>query len=47
MTIQQMKDYIKNYSSDQFGKRVDKMPDSQVIAIYHRYIERHNRGERA
>ena len=47
MTIQQMKDYIKKYSSDQFGRRVDQMPDSQVIAIYHRFVEKHNRDRRA
>ena len=43
MTIQQMKDFIKYRSSVQFGKRVDKMPDSQIIAIYHRMLENERR----
>lgn len=40
VTVQMMRDYIKRHSSDQFAKKVDKMPDNQVIAIYHRYIRR-------
>lgn len=42
MTLQQMRDYIKAHSSDQFGKRVDKMPDAQIIAIYHRMLAKHD-----
>lgn len=43
MNIAQMKEYIRQYSSDQFYERVKKMPDSQVIAIYLRYVEKHNK----
>lgn len=43
MTIEQMKAYIKSYSSDQFSKKVDKMADSQVIAIYYRYKDKHEK----
>lgn len=41
MTIQQMRNKIaKVYSTKTWPYRVSIMPDSQVVAIYHSFLER-------
>ena len=47
MTLDQMRDYIRQYSSDQFYEKVKRMPDNQVIAIYFRLVDKHNKHRRA
>ena len=37
MTIENMKDYLKHrYPSSDWAKKVERMPDDQIIAIYKR-----------
>lgn len=40
VTIQQMKDYISKNSSLKFRERLEKMPDSQVVAVYYSFLRR-------
>ena len=47
VTLNQMRDYIRQYSSDQFYEKVKRMPDNQVIAIYFRLVDKHNKHRRA
>ena len=43
MSIEQMKDFIKARYSPEFGRKVDRMPDNQIIAIYNRLKEKESR----
>lgn len=40
VTIQQMKDYISKNSSLKFRERLEKMADSQVVAVYYSFLRR-------
>ena len=40
VTIQQMKDYISKNSSLKFRERLENMPDSQIVAVYHSFLRR-------
>lgn len=37
MSVEQMRNEIKKPYGPKWHKRVDKMPDKQVIAIYYRF----------
>ena len=40
VTIQQMKDYISKNSSLKFRERLERMSDSQIVAVYHSFLRR-------
>jgi hypothetical protein len=44
MTTEGMREYVKKqYSGDSWKQRVDKMSDSQIVAIYYNMIGKKNK----
>lgn len=45
MSVEQMRNHIlMAYSGDNWKKKVNKMPDVQVIAIYHKIIKKEEKA---
>ena len=38
MSVEQMRAYLKEQYGDSWAKKVDKMSDKQVLAIYYRML---------